>query len=76
MVDSSPSNTPNVNMSCNKASSPVELPEGRVKTVICRDTLNDLTYYDGEYPALNDNCPQQGGPLSEDSINTGWLRVP
>ncbi len=57
-----------------------ELPEGRVKTVnieagakaksIC------LTHQDGEYGALDNHCPHQGGPLGEGSIEKGWLRCP
>ncbi|NNE74616.1 MAG: Rieske 2Fe-2S domain-containing protein [Acidimicrobiales bacterium] len=53
-----------------------ELPAGRVKTVaVGRQTLA-VTHYDGQYGALDDKCPHQGGPLGEGSIEKGWLRCP
>ncbi len=53
-----------------------ELPEGRVTAVSCGDTTVAITHYDGEYAALDNSCPHQGGPLGEGSIETGWLRCP
>jgi pyruvate oxidase len=53
-----------------------DLPEGRVEAVNCGDTTVAVTHYDGEYAALDNNCPHQGGPLGEGSIETGWLRCP
>ena len=53
-----------------------ELPEGRVTAVSCGDTTVAITHYDGEYAALDNNCPHQGGPLGEGSIETGQLRCP
>ena len=59
-----------------KALSHDELPEGRVTAVNCGDTTVAVTHYHGEYAALDNNCPHQGGPLGEGSIETGWLRCP
>lgn len=58
-----------------------ELPEGRVKTVTAETHSMALTHIDGEYTAMENRCPHQGGPLGEGSIevdNNGqcWLRCP
>ena len=53
-----------------------ELPEGRVKPVTCDGTTVAMTNYDGEYHALDNECPHQGGPLGEGSIEDGFLRCP
>ncbi|MDY6819286.1 MAG: thiamine pyrophosphate-binding protein [Halobacteriales archaeon] len=53
-----------------------ELPEGRVKAVTCGDTTVAMTHYEGEYAALDNKCPHQGGPLGEGSIENGLLRCP
>ena len=53
-----------------------DLPEGRVTAVSCGDTTVAVTHYDGEYAALDNSCPHQGGPLGEGSIETGLLRCP
>ena len=45
-----------------------ELPEGRVKTVAAGTQSLALTHVDGEYAALDNHCPHQGGPLGEGSI--------
>jgi len=59
-----------------RALDPDELAEGRVKAVSCGDTTVAITHYDGEYAALDNRCPHQGGPLGEGSIETGLLRCP
>ena len=59
-----------------RALAPEELPAGRVTAVSCGETTVAVTHYDGEYAALDNNCPHQGGPLGEGSIETGWLRCP
>lgn len=62
-----------------------ELPDMRVKTVAI--TLGDsvkqicLTHYNGQYAALDNACPHQGGPLGEGSIECDdkgdcYLRCP
>jgi len=58
-----------------------ELPEGRVKTVTAGTHSMALTHVDGEFTAMDNRCPHQGGPLGEGSIERGeggecWLRCP
>ena len=54
---------------------------GRVKTVTAGTTSLALTNVDGEFTAMDNRCPHQGGPLGEGSIEVGtdgqcWLRCP
>src|SRR5687768_1820690 len=53
-----------------------ELPEGRVASLSCGTHMLCLTHYQGQYGALDNACPHQGGPLGEGSIEKGWLRCP
>lgn len=53
-----------------------ELPEGRVKTVGAGHHSFALTHFEGQYAALSNRCPHQGGPLGEGSIEKGLLRCP
>ncbi|MGH8923938.1 MAG: thiamine pyrophosphate-dependent enzyme [Acidimicrobiia bacterium] len=53
-----------------------ELGEGRVKTVTIGRRSLALTHYEGRYGCLDNQCPHQGGPLGEGSIEKGWLRCP
>ena len=58
-----------------------ELPEGRVKTVTAGTHSMALTHISGEFTAMDNRCPHQGGPLGEGSIEAGedghcWLRCP
>jgi thiamine pyrophosphate-dependent acetolactate synthase large subunit-like protein/nitrite reductase/ring-hydroxylating ferredoxin subunit len=53
-----------------------ELPEGRVTTVVAGHRSLALTHVDGEWGALDNHCPHQGGPLGEGSIERGLLRCP
>ena len=53
-----------------------ELPEGRVATVGAGHKSVALVHYDGEFSALDNHCPHQGGPLGEGSIENGLLRCP
>ena len=53
-----------------------ELEEGRVKPVTCLHRTVCMTRYQGEYAALDNHCPHQGGPLGEGSIENGLLRCP
>lgn len=63
-----------------KVAAPDELPDGRVMTASIK--LNDsvkqvcVTHYEGQYGALDNACPHQGGPLGEGSIEKGCLRCP
>ena len=45
-----------------------ELPEGRVTTVTLGQRVLALTHYQGQYGALDNRCPHQGGPLGWGSI--------
>ena len=58
-----------------------ELPERRVKTVTVGTLSLALVHYQGQYSAMDNRCPHQGGPLGEGSIEAGddgecWLRCP
>jgi len=59
-----------------RALAPDELPEGRVKTVVCGLESVCMTHFQGQYAALSNRCPHQGGPLGEGSIENGFLRCP
>ncbi len=59
-----------------KVLEPDELAEGRVKPVTCEHTTVCMTRHNGEYGALDNRCPHQGGPLGEGSIENGLLRCP
>jgi pyruvate oxidase len=59
-----------------RVADPDEVPEGRVKTVAAGTRSLALTHVDGEYAALDNRCPHQGGPLGEGSIEGGLLRCP
>jgi len=53
-----------------------DLPEGRVTTVSVGKRVLALTHFEGQYGAIDNRCPHQGGPLGEGSIERGWLRCP
>jgi thiamine pyrophosphate-dependent acetolactate synthase large subunit-like protein/nitrite reductase/ring-hydroxylating ferredoxin subunit len=53
-----------------------ELHEDRVKSVTCGRHTLCMTNHEGQYGALDNKCPHQGGPLGEGSIEKGWLRCP
>ncbi len=58
-----------------------DLPEGRVKTVTARTVSICLSHFDGQWSAMDNHCPHQGGPLGEGSIEKGsdgkcWIRCP
>mgnify|MGYP005841460379 CR=1 FL=1 len=53
-----------------------DLSEGRVTQVTCDNTTVCMTHFEGEYAALDNQCPHQGGPLGEGSIENGLLRCP
>ncbi len=59
-----------------KVLEPDELSEGRVTPVTCGHQTVCLTRHQGEYGALDNRCPHQGGPLGEGSIENGLLRCP
>ena len=58
-----------------------ELAEGRAKSASAGSKSIALTHFDGQYAAMDNHCPHQGGPLGEGSIERGadgacWLRCP
>lgn len=58
-----------------------DLPEGRVKTVTARTVSICLSHFEGQWAAMDNHCPHQGGPLGEGSIEKGvegqcWIRCP
>ena len=55
---------------------PDGLPEGRVTTVAAGYKSVALVHYEGQFSALDNHCPHQGGPLGEGSIENGLLRCP
>ncbi len=61
-----------VQLTWHRVALPDELPEGRVMTVAIEqgDTVKQvcLTHHKGQYGALDNACPHQGGPLGEGSI--------
>ncbi len=59
-----------------KAADVGDLADGRVKPVTCGVTTVCLSHFKGEYSALDNKCPHQGGPLGEGSIEKGYLRCP
>ena len=59
-----------------KVLDPDALPEGRVTQVTCAHTTVCMTHFKGQYGALDNRCPHQGGPLGEGSIEHGVLRCP
>ncbi|MCB9838818.1 MAG: Rieske 2Fe-2S domain-containing protein [Phycisphaeraceae bacterium] len=74
------SGEPGKDLVWHRAASIDELPEGRVKTVFLdhegKVTQVCLTHFRGEFGALDNACPHQGGPLGEGSIENGCLRCP
>ncbi len=64
-----------------KVAEPNELEEGRAKSVTAGTRFIALTHFEGQYAALQNHCPHQGGPLGEGAIEKGvegkcWLRCP
>lgn len=52
------------------------LPEGRVTTVTAGIKTICLAHFDGNYYALDNHCPHQGGPLGEGQIENGFVVCP
>jgi len=51
-----------------------ELPDGRVKTVTAASLQLALVHFKGQWAAMDNRCPHQGGPLGEGSIEAGIER--
>ncbi len=56
--------------------SKMELQENRVMTVSAGSKQIALSHFNGRICALDNQCPHQGGPLGEGSIENGILRCP
>jgi len=68
-------------LSWHKVAEPGELAEGRVKSATAGGRSLAIVHFDGQYAAMDNHCPHQGGPLGEGSIEKGiegkcWLRCP
>ncbi|MEL6667310.1 MAG: Rieske 2Fe-2S domain-containing protein, partial [Pseudomonadota bacterium] len=64
-----------------KVAEPGEVAEGRVKSATAGIQSVALVHFDGQYAAMDNKCPHQGGPLGEGNIEKGiedkcWLRCP
>jgi thiamine pyrophosphate-dependent acetolactate synthase large subunit-like protein/nitrite reductase/ring-hydroxylating ferredoxin subunit len=73
--------TPEQELEWHRVADRDELPEGRVKTVSAGSQSLALTHINGQFAAMENRCPHQGGPLGEGSIEQGtdgqcWLRCP
>lgn len=53
-----------------------DLDEGRVTVVNAGHLRVALSLVEGQYGAIDNRCPHQGGPLGEGSIENGLLRCP
>lgn len=58
-----------------------DIADGRVKSVTARNHSICLSHFDGQWAAMDNRCPHQGGPLGEGSIERGvdgkcWIRCP
>ncbi len=74
-----------VELTWNRVAGVDELPDGRVMTVSVAqgDSVKQvcLTHHNGQYSAMDNECPHQGGPLGEGSIECSdegdcYLRCP
>ena len=62
--------------SWHKALEPDDLPDGRVTTVTIGTHTLCPTHHQGQFGALDNHCPHQGGPLGEGAIEPGKPGVP
>ncbi|MEL7311168.1 MAG: thiamine pyrophosphate-dependent enzyme [Pseudomonadota bacterium] len=67
--------------SWHKVANVSELADGRVKSVTAGTQSLALVHFEGEWAAMDNRCPHQGGPLGEGAIEKGiegkcWLRCP
>jgi len=58
-----------------------DLPDGRVMSAKAGVRTVALSHFNGQYAAMENKCPHQGGPLGEGSIEEGsdgqcWIRCP
>ena len=48
-----------------------ELEDARVMSAKAGNRAVALSHFDGQYAAMDNKCPHQGGPLGEGSIEKG-----
>ena len=58
------------------ADKPDPLDDNSVTAVTAGKVPICLVKYEGEYSALDNHCPHQGGPLGEGMIEGGYVRCP
>ena len=63
--------TPAAELDWIKVGTTADLPEGRVKSVTARTKTLCLSHFNGQWAAMDNRCPHQGGPLGEGSIEKG-----
>ena len=73
--------SPDETLNWHKVAETDELVDGRVKSASAGGRSLAIVHFDGEYAAMDNHCPHQGGPLGEGSIEKGidgkcWLRCP
>jgi len=71
-----PTSQPGEALTWHRVAGPGELPDGRVKTVSAGHHTFALVHFEGQFAALSNRCPHQGGPLGEGTIEKGMLRCP
>ena len=85
MQNSKKTTSTQVELTWNRVAGVNELPDGRVMTVSINqgDSVKQvcLTHHNGQYAAMDNACPHQGGPLGEGSIECNddgecFLRCP
>ncbi len=65
------------NLQWHKVAVEGDLTDGHVKTVTAGHQPLCLTHYEGEYHAIDNHCPHQGGPLGEGFIDErGYVICP
>ncbi len=55
-----------------KVLDPDELPEGRVKAVTCQHITLCMTHFEGQFAALDNKCPHQGGRSGMGCSRAAW----
>ncbi|MEL7490344.1 MAG: thiamine pyrophosphate-dependent enzyme [Pseudomonadota bacterium] len=78
--ENSPTTAP-ANLEWFKVAEKGQLPDGRVMSAAAGVKTIALVHFDGQYAAMDNRCPHQGGPLGEGAIEKGvdgkcWLRCP
>ena len=52
-----------------------DLPDGRVMSAKAGNRAIALSHFDGQYAAMDNKCPHQGGPLGEGSIAVSYTHL-